>query len=609
MGMAGRERWRSRAGWCYLLFTMLALADITVVGFRAFGGNGTLQSISIAVVPVGFLALPIGLGVLSGQRLWRVSGVGFSAVLAVGCVAGLLTTWRLGNTHWMDFLGVAPRWLPTGGRSPLMLAAGLMSLTQVGVLLGGPSCVVTPPRRALSRAAGAAGLPCVPLAVWLFGVPFAMLALMMHSEEVSYSGRIVDDTGAPVPHATVHLRRCDWAGGMYDLQTAPPTGPEGHYAFTGVGPVNVRMVGTGEFGWHRIDAAAPGYASAYLRVSPQSESLQRKTAWALFLGRHWPVPGTGDLTEPRLPAETSGAAITKLDLVLPREAVLRGRVTDEQGRAVPGYAARLVAMDAPEGQPPVFEQAFDGVGLRAREDGGFAVDGIPPGVYRFARYIDELRRREWAINPPLALSAGQRVDDYTLVVPNVPVDPETFGTLVGRVLRNGQPSKHGYVTFPEVEESNPSGKTGDDGRYRVEFVPPGEQIAVFRLWLYEDRRGGAQLFERRRVDIVAGGTTTLDLVVEGHGRIHGNFAGLPGTRWRVRVEDDRMPGEHSLGATAWKFEDRGAYELPGLPDGRYRVHGQCLRGEKIVAETWHEVVLDAGGAVRVDLDLHGEAAP
>ncbi len=589
-------RW---AACSYLVLTGLALVDIAVVGVRGFVYGSSSGMVSPATLTLGLLALPIGLGVGNGQRFWRWCGLVFSCLVAAGGLFLVYLAPTRDDSGLLYFTGAVPRWLP-----PFLV----LPYCRVLIVLGLAQFVASfasrksegPIRLGRARVALALAPVSVLLALWT-AAPFLLWCLMLQPNLVTYMGRVTDDTGAPIAGATVQLSNHDLVGGARFEDERPRTDAEGRYRFDGVCGAGVRQLAlrTGE--WTEIRAEAEGHASAILPVLPLSADMQRRVWLYQAIGNHWPVPTQRRMTPPACPVKTEGNVIYGLDIVLPREATLSGRVVDETGAPVSGYGAYVTPEEQPE--RTLFQQRYDNPYLKSDSEGRFHIARVPLGTYVFKRWIDALRRYELAENPPLTLSPAEQLDGYTLVVPNFQVNPAEFGTLRGRVMRNGQPSKHGYVTFHEVEISDTSGNTGEDGRYEVAFLPPGEQLARFTMWLYEDQRGGAQLHAWRTVEILAGKATTLDVAVEGHGMIHGDFVGLPDTRWLVHIEDINRPSESARRAGTWKFEGNSRYEIPGLPPGDYRIVATCRIEQDVIAKQTREVVLGAGEKQRIDFDF------
>jgi hypothetical protein len=425
---------------------------------------------------------------------------------------------------------------------------------------------------------------------------------------VTYTGRVTDDTGAPLHGVLVILSHHDWELGDHIKDWECRTGPDGSYRFDDVRTMSVQEAAGPKPSPHGfcdvVQAEAMGYAPVSMPVLPLSADTRRRARLFQWMVNNWPWPYAGEklVSANRIAVpHSTDTTIRGLNLVLSREAVLTGRVVDTNGNPVPDYPATVSPLEAEKSA--FFKQTYRERGLQSGRFGQFRVDQLAPGTHTFRRYLPELQRAELAINDPLTLAPAQQLNNYTLIVPNFQVRPEDFGTLRGQVTRNGRPSQHGYVTFPEVEISDTWSSTGGVGHYEVAFVPPGRQIVQFSMWLFEDHRGGAQVRERRVVDIEAGKITTLNIDFDERASILGDFRGLPDTHWFVQVMDDAMPGDEPLRASTWKFQKNGRYELPDLPPGVYRVVASCRSNEETVAEQTEDITLDAGESLRIDFDF------
>ncbi|MCP4640496.1 MAG: sigma-70 family RNA polymerase sigma factor [bacterium] len=282
----------------------------------------------------------------------------------------------------------------------------------------------------------------------------------------------------------------------------------------------------------------------------------------------------------------SGSILEDIEVVV--EAVAeRGNIegyvlSAATGAPIEEYALRVVQVDSPGEDSP-----RHGTFTNTKEGGFFCFEGVSPGTATL-----ELKAQGFAqCVVQVAVRPGQTASQIFRL--------SAEGVIRGHVRRNGLPSAHGYVTFPQWE-GGPYGGTGAEGSYEVKALPAGDYLVQYTMWLYEDARGGAQAVFHHWMNVEAGRATQVDVDYDGHGVIHGAFTGSPNTKWHVRLVDPSCPEGENMRAGTWKFQDNQRYEIPDVPPGTYRVVATCTDADGTVQEQSQTVSLADGEVREVD---------
>jgi len=268
----------------------------------------------------------------------------------------------------------------------------------------------------------------------------------------------------------------------------------------------------------------------------------------------------------------------------------RGRIEGvvaeaDTGQPVGAFQLWILKVDSPHEPSPRHGNVTQDSGT-----GGFIIDGITAGLAAIEVKAEGYATQRLEVQVEPGRTSALRVS------------LAREGMLRGYVTRNGQPSAYGYVTFPGWEGA-PYGGTGEDGHYEVKTLPAGQYLVKYNMWLYEDRRGGAQAVCFRAVEVQAGHATEVDVQYDGAGVVHGAFSGPPDANWRVELRDLASPDETSLRAGTWKFEKNARYEIPDVPPGTYRVVAYCNGPDGTPREQSQTVTLADNGVAEVDFSF------
>ncbi|MEM7156715.1 MAG: carboxypeptidase regulatory-like domain-containing protein [Myxococcota bacterium] len=192
---------------------------------------------------------------------------------------------------------------------------------------------------------------------------------------------------------------------------------------------------------------------------------------------------------------------------------IRGRVIDDKGEPVKG--ARVSAnMKADENDPR--GRRVNAYGARSDGKGNYEIAGLLPGKYEVGASHDDYPRRDDPIEA--SVEAGVDTSDIEIELP-------TGGNVEGTVRdQNGAPVAQVNV-FLQGPRWGGGVQTNDEGAFVIENAAAGDyRIQARRGWSEKMRAPGASDDDQagERIQIAAGETTTVDLVVESqNGRITG----------------------------------------------------------------------------------------
>ncbi|MGH7149429.1 MAG: carboxypeptidase-like regulatory domain-containing protein, partial [Planctomycetota bacterium] len=285
--------------------------------------------------------------------------------------------------------------------------------------------------------------------------------------------------------------------------------------------------------------------------------------------------GPGGAPAARKDVEVPMGSVTRVDLDLPPEASIAGRVVDGEGDGIAG--AWVTAMGGAELLPGVYPWNLTRVRYgRARTDrsGGFRVASLLGGTHHLmveAEGFAVLSSRR------VDLPAGSGVDGLVLAL-------EAGRSISGRVLDADRRAVAGVlvtaVTDPRENErrsvkpvhwSRQRTRTEVDGAFRVSGLGDG-------WFIVQARREGRVLAERKGIE--AGGAP-VELVVGCATGIAGNLRSEaerpPPTEFRIEARRVQLPpvGTPSARRYAWKAAERsfrsgeGSFEWLDMEPGLY----------------------------------------
>lgn len=267
----------------------------------------------------------------------------------------------------------------------------------------------------------------------------------------SIRGRVTDeDTGEPIPHALVHVRRFE---PVQDLQTIAAA--DGSYAFTGLAAAR-----------YEVRATAGEHLASHI---PRAYSTSPSPASVTFI----------ELDR--------GQVRSGIDIALQRSRAISGRVIDENGDAVTGVSVHLLR--APGGQ----RASSGGQSPRTDDLGAFRIFYVPPGQYfvcaevsvspRFSEHMAGARplRVVSTCHPSATGDAqGRSVNLSTADIEGIeirmPLHPGV--TISGQVLdATGAPARGAQVSLSQFWRGSGGGSSrplAEDGSFRISELPRGK---------------------------------------------------------------------------------------------------------------------------------------
>jgi beta-lactamase regulating signal transducer with metallopeptidase domain len=296
-----------------------------------------------------------------------------------------------------------------------------------------------------------------------------------------------------------------------------------------------------------------------------------------------------------------GKTLTDIDVcawAVEDRGVLLGNVVDASSHSpIRDFVAKITGLQREDGTGGV----TGSVKSQDLRPGAFAIEGVEPGTATLE------------VSAPGFVTGKiqMRIAEGGSASATLELEPE--GALQGYVTLNGRPSANGYVRVRSSEKQLEEpiwAQTNEEGRYEVQGLNHGTYLVTTTMWLRESPHG-AQVTDRRTVQVESGKTTRLDVVYMGDSVLSGTFS-TPDKPQRCRIEvydrsEDRPKPpdnpEDGLRAVAWKFETLGHFEIECLPPGQYTVVGSCTIQGGSVTQQSKVISLSRGRNTQVDFDF------
>ncbi len=461
------------------------------------------------------------------------------------------------------------------------------------------------------------GFPVCPLCAFQASAPAEV------KQGVTVSGTVVNSvTGEPVRRAEVmlaHLPDPSSRGGNGGAHLAIRAGVMTAQAPEDV-PRQPRSYVTGSDGSFRFENAEEGEYSVFVRRDGMLPSLR----------------GPG-LSPSRIRVR-AGAPVEGLRYALAPQAVLSGRVMDEQGEPVQGVQVmalrRTVAQDGSAGWMPA--------GARAQTDdrGHFRLHSLSPGKYVVVAhgslsgfsvtegaarvvpaptYYPDALEPEQAAQIPVA--AGQEIANLDVRLRHVQAR-----SVSGRVfLEDGSPAQRFMVMAVSRGRSGIPGGGGrmrqgrEPGFFVLEDLAPGSYDLVARPLSRPDSQ--FQSMATARVEVgdrdVEGVEIRFQPPFDLRGQIRVEGAGEEWNKARGNLQVTATPVGVGMGMGQGRTRDDGAFEIRFHLPGRYRllVSGEPMRQLYVAsirtsggADASELIDLSAGAAESVVITLRADAA-
>ena len=363
------------------------------------------------------------------------------------------------------------------------------------------------------------------------------------SPGIPFSGRVVDDAGAPVADASVKAVAGGTFEGYSEMKSRPP----------------YDRVFTEEDGTFRIRGIPPGAVSTLV---VRADGLEEA---------HFTVRAQGGAVRP-----------APVEIVMQRGGVLAGRVVDAAGAPVPGAVVYVVPADEPDliRNPLIQKWGSRGESAAAKtawadESGAFEVAGLTFGEAVVVLADAEGHARS-APSDALTLTAGAPA-------PKITVRLRAGATLDVRLSTpDGEPVAQAVVSHGDKYGGGPATQTQHaPGVYRLTGLPEGELEITIESEGWLTRTVTAKT--------VAGKVTELAVVVDAGAALAGvvkDEEGRPveGIEVGLRRRDELPNGGWSnVGAGAATTDAEGRFRITGLREAPHTLTASA-RGEYSLAE-------------------------
>jgi hypothetical protein len=382
------------------------------------------------------------------------------------------------------------------------------------------------------------------------------------------AGHVLDESGEPLPGATVRVLRYAYAQGNRELA------PMGNAQTDDLGAYRVWGLDPGDY---YVTASAAAFGGG--RGFPPSGSQPRSAGAAGDEGQvgyaptFYPgVPSVGEARAVRVGLSSETPAID-FSVLLVRTARIAGRVVNPDGTAVTAGNVSLT----PESGGSARGMTF---GSRINWDGAFAFNGVAPGRYVLRARSDDSVEAQYAVQ---SLTVGPSdLDDVTVIL-------DAGATIRGSVVFQGTAGQGPDASQLRVAASLVDGtdngssrvtRVDRDGNFNLTGIEAGAHLlrtqAGPRGWTLKSVQVDGRDFTDAPLDLSAGQILTgVSLVLTSQfTEINGTIAderGTPVTEFTLLVfaDDESLWRPLSRHIMTTRPDQNGHYQLRGLPPGDY----------------------------------------
>ncbi len=375
------------------------------------------------------------------------------------------------------------------------------------------------------------------------------------------TGKVTDEDGEPVMHASVQVIRERWTGGrrQYLQMNSDATDDRGEYRIAGLLP-----------GRYYLQASANRPMFMHEIGKPRTDGTADQSYVALF------YPGVSDLGQAQALNLTPGQETRGVDFVMRKASTwrIRGNVLDESGK--PMMNASVMALPADTGMV-----GGRSMGLVRGPEGKFEISGITPGNYTLIVNRGG-GREEPRQTGRMTVSVGSRDLDNVVVQLQrqfeisglVRIDGESAGVSLTGVRITLEPLEPGLMFMSGggngAVTASGTWTTGgvSPGRYRILPVtlPAGTYLKAVMAG-GQDISGGAQISSAASGIEVVLGTKAPDV----SGTVL-NAEKQPVTTGTVFLVPDAARRDRPSAYKSASLGDGGTFRFSSVPPGQYTIY-------------------------------------
>jgi hypothetical protein len=382
------------------------------------------------------------------------------------------------------------------------------------------------------------------------------------------AGHVLDESGEPLPGATVRVLRYEYAQGNRELA------PIGNAQTDDLGAYRVWGLNPGDY-YVTASAAAFGGGRGFPPPGNQGRpaSAAKDEEQLGYAPTFYPgVPSVSEARAVRVGLSSETSAID-FSILLVRTARLAGRVVNPDGTEVTAGNVSLV----PESVGAARGMTF---GSRINWDGAFAFNGVAPGRYVLRARSDDSVEAQYAVQ---ALTVGPSdLDDLTVIL-------DAGATIRGSVVFQGSAGQgldasQLRVTAPLVDGTDNGSsrvtRVDRDGSFSLNGIEAGAHLlrpqAAPRGWILKTVLVDGRDVTDAPLDLRAGQVLTgVNLVLTNQlTEINGTIAderGAPITEFTLLAfaDDESLWRPFSRYIMTARPDQNGRYQVRGLPPGDY----------------------------------------